>query len=338
GIEGYGRVLDFALQAMLSEIKDDLNGFGVRFDSFSSERAFNDSGAVDRALARLRAAGHLYDKDGAVWFRSTAFGDDEDRVVVRDNGVKTYFASDIAYHLAKRERGFDTLIDVLGADHHGYVGRLRAGLMAFGHPGDCLEVRLIQLVNLYRDGVKQSMGKRDANFVTLRQLRTEVGNDAARFFYLLRSNDQPLDFDLELAKKKSDENPVFYVQYAHARIASVAKELRERGLHYDHEQALRSLTGADALAALQHEWAQALLTQLARYPEVVQQAAAQRAPHALVHFLREFAHALHGWYNADRWLVAEERLRTPRLALAFAVQQVLRNGLALLGVSAPESM
>jgi arginyl-tRNA synthetase len=206
--------------AMLADIRADLDAFDVHFDVWTSEKAFADSGAIDRALERLREQGRLYVKDGA-WFRATEFGDDEDRVVIRENGVKTYFAADIAYHLDKRERGFDTLIDVLGADHHGYVARVRGGLQAFGHPADCLEACLIQLVSLYRNGVKLSMGKREATFVTLRQLREEVGNDACRLFYLMRGNDQPLDFDLELAKSKSNENPVFYIQYAHARVARI---------------------------------------------------------------------------------------------------------------------
>jgi arginyl-tRNA synthetase len=323
---------------MMSEIREDLAAFGVRFDRWTSEREFNDSGAIDSAIERLRQRDLLYDKDGAQWFRATAFGDDEDRVVVRDNGVKTYFAADIAYHLAKRERGFDVLIDVLGADHHGYVTRVRGGLQAFGHPGECLEACLIQLVSLYRDGVKMSMGKREANFVTLRQLREEVGNDACRLFYLMRGNDQPLDFDLELAKKKSDENPVYYIQYAHARVSSVARELKARGIAYDAAAAATAMADPAAAAALGNEHARALLTLLAKYPEQIQTAAANRAPHAMVHFLRELANGLHSWYNADRWLVDDAALRTPRLALAFAVQQVLRNGLQLLGASAPDSM
>ncbi|MFM7626894.1 MAG: arginine--tRNA ligase, partial [Gammaproteobacteria bacterium] len=216
GEPAWQQQLHDSIAAMLGEIRDALEGFGVRFDHWVSERAFAESGAIDRALGRLRERSLLYMKDGAEWFRATQFGDDEDRVVVRDNGVKTYFASDIAYHLDKRERGYDQLIDVLGADHHGYVTRVRGGLQAFGHPGDCLEAPLIQLVALYRNGEKVSMGKREANFVTLRQLREEVGNDACRIFFLMRSNDQSLDFDLELAKSKSNENPVFYVQYAHA--------------------------------------------------------------------------------------------------------------------------
>jgi arginyl-tRNA synthetase len=309
----------------------------VHFDHWVSERAFTQSGAIDRALERLRKLDLLYVKDGATWFRASQFGDDEDRVVIRDNGIKTYFASDIAYHLDKRERGYDVLIDVLGADHHGYVTRVRGGLQAFGHPGDCLEAPLIQLVALYRNGEKLSMGKREANFVTLRQLREEVGNDACRIFYLMRSNDQSLDFDLELAKSKSNENPVFYIQYAHARVASVMKELAARGLGYEPQTAgeIVARRGAELLAGTH---AEAMLASLSRYPEVIEQAAAQRAPHALVHYLRDLATSLHAFYNAERVLVSDDELRQARIHALRAVQCVLRSGLAILGVTAPESM
>ena len=337
GEDEWQRLLRDGIAAMMDGIRDDLEGFGVRFDHWVSERAFAESGAIDRALGRLRERGLLYVKDGAEWFRATQFGDDEDRVVVRDNGVKTYFASDIAYHLDKRERGHDQLIDVLGADHHGYVTRVRGGLQAFGHPGDCLEAPLIQLVALYRNGEKVSMGKREANFVTLRQLREEVGNDACRIFFLMRSNDQSLDFDLELAKSKSNENPVFYVQYAHARVASVMKELAARGIGWDPSRAQATVLahGAELLCGAH---AEAMLSALSRYPEVIRHAAAQRAPHALVHYLRELATTLHAFYNAERVLVPDEAQREARVYALLAVQQVLRNGLAVLGASAPESM
>lgn len=337
GPRGFARVLQFGRDAMLAEIRDDLDGFGVRFDQWYSEATLGDSGAIDHAIDKLRAQGNVYEKDGALWFRATAFGDDEDRVVVRDNGVKTYFASDIAYHLQKRERGFDRLIDVLGADHHGYVARVRGGLTAMGEPGACLEVCLIQLVSLFRGGVKLSMGKREGNFVTLRQLREEVGNDACRLFFLMRSNDQPLDFDLELAKSKSNENPVFYIQYAHARVASVMKEAAARGFMYDAVQGSAAAL-ADGGALLGGETAQAMITALARYGEVITQAAANRAPHALVHYLRDLANTLHTYYNAERMLVADAATRNARLWLMQAMQQVIRNGLGVLGVAAPESM
>jgi len=337
GAADWQSILDDSIAEMMAEIRNDLEGYRVHFDHWVSERAFTQSGAIDRALERLRKLDLLYVKDGATWFRATQFGDDEDRVVIRDNGVKTYFASDIAYHLDKRERGYDVLIDVLGADHHGYVTRVRGGLQAFGHPGECLEAPLIQLVALYRNGEKLSMGKREANFVTLRQLREEVGNDACRIFYLMRSNDQSLDFDLELAKSKSNENPVFYIQYAHARVASVMKELAARGLGYDPQVAgdIVARRGAELLGGAH---ADAMLASLSRYPEVIEQAAAQRAPHALVHYLRDLATSLHAFYNAERVLVSDDELRQARIHALRAVQCVLRNGLAILGATAPESM
>jgi arginyl-tRNA synthetase len=332
GIAQFDAVLQLSLQAMLSDIRDDLAAFGVQFDRWYSERELAASGAVEHALERLERAGHLYRKDGAVWFRASAFGDDEDRVLVRANGQITYFAPDIAYHLQKRERGFELLIDVLGADHHGYVARVRGALVAMGEPGDSLEACLIQFVSLYRGGEKVPMGKREGQFVTLRELRGEVGNDACRLFYLMRSHEQPLDFDLELAKSRSNENPVYYIQYAHARVASVMKQLAARGIDYDAELGEQSSGRLDSA----HE--RAVLSELSRYPEIVAQAAAERAPHALVHYLRDLANTFHTWYNAATFLVEDDSLRNARLALALALQQVVRNGLTLLGVSAPESM
>lgn len=332
GTTGFTRVLELALERMLADIRDDLEQFGVSFDRWYSERALGDSGAIDRALERLKTQGRLYEKDGATWFRATEFGDEKDRVVVRENGVKTYFASDIAYHLEKRERGFERLIDVLGADHHGYVARVRAGLEAMGEPGDCLEVNLVQFVSLFRGGEKVPMGKREAQFVTLRELREEVGHDACRFFYLMRSHDQPLDFDLELAKSRTNENPVYYIQYAHARVASVMKQLDARGFEYDREEGLAN----SAMLSGEHE--QAVLNSLTRYPESLEMSAVNRGPHGLVHYLRDLANTLHTYYNAEQFIVPDAKLRNARLALVEAVQQVIRNGLTLLGVSAPESM
>jgi len=332
GADGFREVLELSLQEMLADIREDLEQFGVVFDRWYSERALGCSGAIDRALARLEAQGRLYRQYGAVWLRASEFGDEKDRVVVRENGQKTYFASDIAYHLEKRDRGFERLIDVLGADHHGYIARVRAGLVAMGEPGECLEVNLIQFVSLFRGGEKIPMGKREAQFVTLRQLREEVGNDACRFFYLMRSHDQPLDFDLELAKSRTNENPVYYIQYAHARVASVMKQLAARGLSFDRGAGLASAT----LLVDAHE--QAVLNSLARFAEVLEQAAVNRAPHALVHYLRELANVFHTYYNAEQFIVSEPQLRNARLALVLGVQQVIRNGLILLGVSAPQSM
>jgi arginyl-tRNA synthetase len=332
GADGFREVLDLSLQLMLADIREDLAEFGVEFERWTSEREFADSGAIDHALEVLRSQGRLLEKDGALWFRATEFGDEKDRVVVRENGVKTYFASDIAYHLNKYERGFTRLLDVLGADHHGYVARVRAGLIAMGCPAECLEATLIQFVSLFRGAEKVPMGKREGQFVTLRQLRGEVGNDACRFFYLIRSHDQPLDFDLELAKSRTNENPVYYIQYAHARVASVMKQLAARGLAFDRAQ------GVAHAASLGSAPEQAVFSTLTRYPEVIEQAALSRAPHMLAHYLRELANTLHTYYNAEVFIVEDPALRNARLALVLGVQQVLRNGLALLGVSAPESM
>jgi arginyl-tRNA synthetase len=332
GEDGFLTVLDLGLTAILADMEQDLSEFGVHYDRWYSERSLAENGAIDRALDRLRTQGHVYEKDGALWFRATTFGDEKDRVVVRENGVKTYFASDIAYHLDKRERGFDILLDILGSDHHGYVARVRAGLQAMGEPPGSLEALLVQFVSLYRGGEKAQMSTRAGEFVTLRQLRNEVGNDACRFFYVMRSNDQHLDFDLELAKSRSNENPVYYIQYAHARVASVLRQLAAKGLHYDSGVATASL------ALLQSAQETALITELGRYPEIIVLAGDNRAPHALVHFLRELATAFHSWYNAAQFIVDDEPLRNARLALALATRQVIRNGLTMLGVSAPETM
>jgi arginyl-tRNA synthetase len=332
GAGGFEQVLELSLAAMLADIREDLAAFGVDFDCWYSERELARSGAVEHALEKLDARGALYRKDGAVWFRASQYGDDEDRVLVRANGQKTYFAPDIAYHLQKRERGFARMIDVLGADHHGYVARVRGALVAMGEPGESLEACLMQFVSLFRGGQKIPMGKREAQFVTLRQLREEVGNDACRFFYLMRSHDQQLDFDLELAKSRTNDNPVYYIQYAHARVASVMKQLQARQLQYD------AVMASDNLARLDSPHEQAALRELARYPELVLQAASARAPHALVHYLRELANTFHTWYNAATFIVEDAPLRNARLALALGVRQVIRNGLDLLGVSAPDSM
>ncbi len=328
----YEEVLELALTAMLADIREDLAAYGVQFEQWTSERALAKSGAVARLLERLAAQQQTYTKDGALWLRSSTFGDDEDRVLVRANGAQTYFAPDLAYHLDKLARGYARLINVWGADHHGYIARMRAGLVALGAPADCLEICLMQFVSLYRGGEKVPMGKRDGQFVTLRQLREEVGNDACRLFFLMRSHEQHLDFDLELAKSRSNDNPVYYLQYAHARVASVMKQLAARGLQYDAAVALANLGLLDGT----HE--AAVLTAISRYPELIVQAAANRAPHLLVHFLRDLAQAFHTWYNAAQFIVEDGATRNARLALALATQQVLRNGLGLLGASAPETM
>ncbi len=332
GDAAFGRVLDFAVSAILGDIREDLAEFGVTFDSWFSERSLMTDGSVERALAALKERGHAYLKDGALWFRSTDYGDEKDRVMVRENGIKTYFASDIAFVFNKRERGFGHLLYVWGADHHGYIARLRAGLVALGGPPECFEVRLVQFVTLFRGGEKAQMSTRSGEFVTLRALRAEVGDDAARLFYVMRSNDQHLDFDLELAKARSNDNPVYYIQYAHARVASVKRQLEERGLAHD------SARGAAALSRLTEPQELRLIKRLSAYPETVEYCALERAPHALVHYLRDLANDFHTYYSAHQFLVEDEALRDARLSLAFAAQAVIRNGLALLGVSAPDTM
>jgi arginyl-tRNA synthetase len=332
GDAAFRRVLDHALSAILGDIREDLEEFGVTFDSWFSERALIEDGSIDRAIARLKERGHAYLKDGALWFKSTDYGDEKDRVMVRENGIKTYFASDIAFVFNKRERGFEHLLYVWGADHHGYIARLRAGLIALGGPPECFEVRLVQFVTLFRGGEKAQMSTRSGEFVTLRALRGEVGNDAARLFYVMRSNDQHLDFDLELAKARSNDNPVYYIQYAHARIASVRRQLAERGLEHDPAR------GAAALGLLVEPQESRLIKRLGAFPETVQYCAEQRAPHALVHYLRDLANDFHTYYSAHQFLVGDEALRDARVSLALATQTVIRNGLRLVGVSAPDTM
>jgi arginyl-tRNA synthetase len=332
GAVAFRAVLDLTLADILGDIRADLAEFGVNFERWFSERSLSEDGSIDRALAALEKSGHAYRKDGALWFKSTDYGDEKDRVMVRENGAKTYFASDIAYVLNKRERGFEHLIYVWGADHHGYITRLRAGLTALGGPAECFEVRLVQFVSLFRGGEKAQMSTRSGEFVTLRDLRREVGNDAARLFYVMRSNDQHLDFDLELAKSRSNDNPVYYIQYAHARIASVLRQAAERGLPLDLGAGKANLH--ELIAAEERR----LCKRVCEYPEIVAQAAQLRAPHMLVHYLRDLANDFHTYYGAHVFLVDATALRTARLALAVAAQIVLRNGLGLLGVHAPETM
>lgn len=332
GDAAFRRVLDMALAGILGDIREDLREFGVSFDCWFSERSLNDNGSVDQALEALKKTGHAYVKDGALWFKSTDYGDEKDRVMVRDNGVKTYFASDIAYVFNKLERGFDHLLYIWGADHHGYITRLRAGLTALGGPAGSFEVRLVQFVSLFRGGEKAQMSTRSGEFVTLRDLRTEVGNDAARLFYVMRSNDQHLDFDLELATARSNDNPVYYIQYAHARVASVMRQLQERGLAHDASHGISCLSKLIEPQELQ------LIKRVSAFPEIVLQCAAQRAPHTLVHYLRDLANDFHTNYSAHQFIVEDVGMRDARLDLALATQWVIRNGLDLLGVSAPETM
>ena len=317
-----------ALDAMLADQRDDLSQFGVQFDRWFSEQSLYDSGEVAQAVATLEKHQQLYEKDGAMWFRSTAFGDEKDRVVCRENGQFTYFASDIAYHANKFRRTYDQMIDVWGADHHGYIPRVKGALKALALDADKLVVPLVQFAVLYRGGEKVAMGKRSGDFVTLRELREEVGNDAARFFYVLRKSDQHLDFDLDLAKSRANENPVYYIQYAHARVCSVFAQ-------WGGDAA--SLQSVD-LSPLTSPAELELLQKLGEYPEVIATAAREMSPHLVAFYLKDLAGLFHSYYNSTRFIVDDTKERDARLALAAAVRQVLANGLALLGVSAPEKM
>jgi arginyl-tRNA synthetase len=328
----YRDVFQAGLNSILDDIKDDLAEFGVDYQQWFSEQQLMDSGAVDEALRRLREAGYLYERDGATWFESSRLGDEKDRVVVRENGQTTYFASDIAYHMDKLDRGFERIVNIWGADHHGYIPRVKAAMQALGADPDKLQVLLVQFAVLYRGEEKVQMSTRSGEFVTLRQLRNEVGRDAARFFYVMRRSEQHMDFDLKLATSKSNENPVFYVQYAHARICSVFRQLDEKGWERNLQR------GMDNLYKLTASHETELLGFLSQYPETLQRAALYYEPHQLIHYLRELAHQLHTYYNAHQFLVDDGELRDARLNLIAAVKQVLVSGLGLLRVNAPESM
>ena len=332
GERGYEACFNAALETMVDDIRDDLDEFGVSFERWFSERSLESSGALERAIERLDREGWLYKKDGATWFKASELGDDKDRVVVRENGRSTYFASDVAYLLDKLERCPGTSLYIFGADHHGYVPRLKAAATGMGEDPGRLDFQLVQFAVLFRGGKKVQMSTRSGSFVTLRELRDEVGKDAARYFYVMRSHEQHLDFDLDLAKSRASENPVYYIQYAHARIASVFRQLDGRGLR--HNQAI----GEAAIGLLESDHEQELLRALGRFPEVIESAARNRTPHVLAHYLHELAAQFHAWYNNSQFLVDDDDLRNARLNLVAATGQVLRNGLALIGVSAPEDM
>lgn len=323
-------VFDAGLDAITTDIRDDLREFGVVYDEWFSERSI--AADIPQAIRKLVDAGVVYEKDGMQWFRTTDFGDDKDRVVVRANGQPTYFASDIAYIDSKFARGFERVLYVFGADHHGYVSRLRAACAALGHDPDALEFLLIQFAILYRGGERVPMSTRSGSFVTIRELRDEVGRDAARYFYVMRKHSQHLDFDLDLAKSQSNDNPVYYVQYAHARICSVERQLAQRGLAFDRS------AGLAAVGRLQEPAERDLMTLLATWPELVERAALAREPHQVTGYLRDLAHGLHSYYNAHKVLVDDAALRDARLCLLFAVRQVLVSGLKMIGVSTPEVM
>ncbi|MCF8110625.1 MAG: arginine--tRNA ligase [Desulfobacteraceae bacterium] len=320
----------YAAGQILKDIRVDLENLGVRFDSWFSEQKLYDSGRVDKALSFLEKKGLIYEKDDARWFAASRFGDEKDRVVVRKNGQTTYFASDIAYHLEKYERGYDRVIDVWGADHHGYVQRLSAAITAMGKSSGQFRVILTQLVNLLRKGRPVSMSTRAGRFVTLRDVTDEVGRDAARFIFLTRHHESPLDFDLEVAKAKTNDNPVYYVQYVHARISSIWKKAtEERGIQAALPNGLELLCEPEEIR---------LIKQLARYPETVAVAAELMEPHRVAYYLMDLAALFHAYYNKHRVLTDDPNITEPRLYMIMAVQKIIRNGLGMLGVSAPETM
>ena len=323
-------IFEVGIESILNGIKEDLADFGVVFEKWFSEQSLIDNGLAKSSIDKLQKSKHVYTKDGALWFRTTEYGDEKDRVVLRENGIHTYFASDIAYHLEKFERGYDKVINVWGADHHGYIARVKASIAAFNHDPEKLEIILVQFANLYRGGKKVQMSTRSGSFVTLEDLRNEVGNDAARFFYILRKSEQHMDFDLDLAKSKTNENPVFYIQYAYARISSVFRQVQDKGINFNHK-------GAD-LSLLLEESEKTILRELNRYKGIIESSALQYEPHQLAYYLRDLAAHFHSYYNACPFILEDQNLTQARLSLIYATKQVLENGLHILGVSAPDSM
>ncbi|CEG57611.1 arginine--tRNA ligase [Legionella fallonii] len=332
GKSGFALFHQHALKTVLDDIKDDLTEFGVNYNSWFSEQSLFEDGSIQKGIQALKEGGHTFENEGALWFKATDFGDEKDRVLIRANGQTTYFASDVAYHWNKYDRGYDKVVDIFGADHHGYLTRIRSAVTALGHDEKALDVLLVQFAILYRGTERVQMSTRSGSFVTLRELRQEVGNDAARFFYVARKPEQHMDFDLDLAKSESSDNPVYYIQYAHARICSVLRQLKERELFWDKEIGLKHLN----LLEQPHETA--LIALICRYPEIVEASALTCEPHQIAYYLRDLANGLHSYYNAVQLLCEQEQLRCARLCLLEAVRQVLTNGLDLLGVSAPESM
>lgn len=329
--EAVKRCTAFGISKVLDWIAADLKDFGITFDNWFSEQSLYDRNMVEVELGKLAAKGLSYEQGGALWLRTTDYGDDKDRVLIKSDGSPTYFASDVAYHMEKFDRGFDRVIDVWGADHHGYVQRMKAVVAGLGHSSDDLEVLLIQMVNLLRDGQPYTMGKRSGNFITLREVVDEVGSDACRFYFLMRRSDSQLDFDLELAKRQSSDNPVYYVQYAHARVCSIKRNAEEQGI-------VLPTHGTVDLSSLILPEELLLAKNLARYPETVVGAAQNCEPHRIVYYLQEIAGQFHSYYNRQRVLVEDSATTQARLYLIDGVRTVLANALNLLGVDAPERM
>lgn len=327
---GYRVFHQAALKAILDDIKDDLADFGVTFDRWFSEASLADK--IEEALQTLDQRGFLYEQDGNIWFKSTEFGDEKDRVVKRRNGQTTYFASDIAYHLDKLQRGYTHIVDIWGSDHHGYIARVKAAIDAMGYDSAKLTVLLVQFVSLWRGGEMVQMSSRSGQFVTLRELREEVGNDAARFYYVMRKSEQHIDFDLDLAVSQSKDNAVYYIQYAHARICRMLEKAATSNINFDAAQARQYASRLELDAETE------ILSKLAAYPDIIVRAATAYEPHQIGNYLKELAALFHGWYNEHKVLNDDAALTQARLLLSVNVQQVLRNGLELLGVSAPDSM
>lgn len=332
GEDHFQLILNEGLKLILKDIKEDLEQFGVTYQEWFSEKSLMTGGDVATGLQRLREKNALYDRDGATWFQATSYGDEKDRVVIRENGQMTYFASDVGYHFNKYARGFDIILDLFGADHHGYAPRIKAFLKAAGENENKLKVLLVQFAILYRGKQKVAMSTRGGEFVTLRELREEVGNDAARFFYVMRKCDQHLDFDLELAKSQSNENPVYYIQYAYARICSVFRQLDHQKMTWDVTEGLNYLN----LLTLPPE--KDLMRLLSQLPETIEIAAINYEPHTLVHYVQNLATCFHTYYNAHKFITENSQLRNARLCLITAIKIALGNSLKIIGVSTPEVM
>ena len=332
GGKNYRLILETCLDSILSSIKNDLNEFGVEFNNWYSEYSLLKNNSVNQCIAKLNDKSWVYQKDGAKWFRSSKLGDEKDRVLVRENGQKTYFASDIAYHLSKFERGYKKIINIWGADHHGYIERVKASMKALDYPPEAIKILLVQFATLFRGKEKLQMSTRSGEFITLKELIKEVGKDAARFFYIMRKNEQHLDFDLELAKSESNDNPVYYIQYAHARICSVFRQMDEKGYASFQSKKLSDLS------TLTEDHEIKLLRSLAKYPDVIESAAVSFEPHQLAYYLKDLANDFHTYYNVNQFLVEDDLIRNARLSLIDATRQVIRNGLLQLGVSSPEEM
>lgn len=328
----YKIILQTALDYTLNNIKQELSEFGVHYDNWCSELTIADQKTLQQITQTLIDNQWAYEQSGAIWFRSSKAGDEKDRVLIRDNGKPTYFLTDIAYHLNKYQRKYHKMINIWGADHHGYIARIKAAMQALQQTPEKLEIRLVQFATLYQNKTKIKMSTRSGQFVTLKALQEEIGTDATRFFYVLRKSEQQLDFDIDLAKSKSNDNPVYYIQYAHARICSIFKKLADQGWHYDRNQALNDIQHLNEPQEL------TILDQLARYPDLIQQAALAYEPHQLAYYLRELAHSLHLYYNTNQCLVEQENIRNARLVMLESIQQVIKDGLSILGVNAPQQM